>query len=32
MINTNYNSTDDMNNKLQQLKAKTKVKFYKKNK
>ena len=29
MVNTNYNSTDDMINKLQQLKGKTKLKFYK---
>ena len=29
MFNTNYNSTEDMNNKLQELKRKTKVKFYK---
>ena len=31
MININYNSTEDMINKLQQLKGKTKLKFYKKN-
>ena len=29
MVNTKYNSTDDMINKLQQLKGKTKLKFYK---
>ena len=29
MVNTNYNSTEDMNKKLQQLKGKTKLKFYK---
>ena len=29
MVNTNYNSTEDMVNKLQQLKGKTKLKFYK---
>ena len=29
MVNTNYNSTGDMINKLQQLKGKTKLKFYK---
>ena len=29
MVNTNYNSTEDMINKLQQLKSKRKVKFYK---
>ena len=29
MVNTTYNSTDDMINKLQQLKGKTKLKFYK---
>ena len=29
LINTTYNSTDDMINKLQQLKCKTNVKFYK---
>ena len=29
MVNTNYNSTDDMIIKLQQLKGKTKLKFYK---
>ena len=29
MVNTNYNSTEDMINKLQQLKGKTKLKFYK---
>ena len=29
MVNTNYNSTEDMNKKLQQLKRKTKLKFYK---
>ena len=28
-VNTNYNSTEDMINKLQQLKGKTKLKFYK---
>ena len=28
MINTTYNSTEDMINKLQQLKGKTKLKFY----
>ena len=28
MVNTTYNSTEDMINKLQQLKGKTKVKFY----
>ena len=29
MINTSYNSTEDMINKLQQLKGKTKLNFYK---
>ena len=29
MVNTKYNSTEDMINKLQELKGKTKVKFYK---
>ena len=29
MVNTNYNSTEDMIDKLQQLKRKTKLKFYK---
>ena len=29
MVNTNYNSTEHMINKLQQLKGKTKLKFYK---
>ena len=29
MVNTNYNSTEDMINKLQSLKGKTKLKFYK---
>ena len=29
IVNTNYNSTEDMINKLQQLKGKTKLKFYK---
>ena len=29
MVNTNYNSTEDMTDKLQQLKGKTKSKFYK---
>ena len=29
MSNTNYNSTEDMINKLQELKGKTKLKFYK---
>ena len=29
MINTTYNSTEDMINKKQQLKVKTKLKFYK---
>ena len=29
MVNTNYNSTEDMINKLQRLKGKTKLKFYK---
>ena len=29
MVNTTYNSTEDMINKLQQLKGKTKLKFYK---
>ena len=28
MVNTNYNSTDDMINKLQSLKGKIKLKFY----
>ena len=28
MVNTKYNSTEDMINKLQQLKGKTKLKFY----
>ena len=30
MVNTNYNSTEDMIDKLQSLKGKTKLKFYKK--
>ena len=30
MINTTYNSTEDMINKLQQLKGKTKLKIYEK--
>ena len=30
MVNTKYNSKEDMINKLQQLKGKTKLKFYKK--
>ena len=29
MVITNYNSSDEMNNKLQELKGKTKSKFYK---
>ena len=29
MVNTTYNPTEDMNNKLQSLKGKTKLKFYK---
>ena len=29
MVNTNYNSTENMINRLQQLKGKTKLKFYK---
>ena len=29
MVNTNYNSTEDMINKLQSLKGKTKLRFYK---
>ena len=29
MVNTTYNSTEDMINKLQELKGKTKLKFYK---
>ena len=29
MVNTNYNSTEDMINNLQQLKGKTNLKFYK---
>ena len=29
MVNTNYNSTEDMINKLQSLKGKTRLKFYK---
>ena len=29
MVNTTYNSTDDMINKLKELKGKTKLKFYK---
>ena len=29
MVNTTYNSTEDMINKLQSLKGKTKLKFYK---
>ena len=32
MINSTSNSTEDMINKLEQLKGKTKLKFYKKNK
>ena len=31
-VNTTYNSTEDMIIKLQSLKGKTKLKFYKKNK
>ena len=30
MVNTNYNTTEDMIKKLQQLKGKTKLKLYKK--
>ena len=29
MVNTTYNTTENVNNKLQQLKGKTKLKFYK---
>ena len=29
MVNTNYNSTEDMIDKLQQLKCETNIKFYK---
>ena len=29
MVNTTYNSTEDMINKIQELKGKTKLKFYK---
>ena len=29
MVNTNYNSTEDMIDKIQMLKEKTKLKFYK---
>ena len=29
MVNTNYISTEDLINKLQELKGKTKLKFYK---
>ena len=29
MVNTNYNSSEEMINKLQELKGKTKLKFYK---
>ena len=29
MVNTRFNSTEDMINKLQQLKGKTKLKFFK---
>ena len=29
MVNTNYNSTEDMINKLQSLKGKTKINIYK---
>ena len=29
MVNTTYNSTEDMINEIQQLKGKTKLKFYK---
>ena len=32
MVNTTYNSTEDMINKLQLLKDKSKLKFYKNNK
>ena len=28
LVNTTYNSTEDMNIKIQQLKGKTKLKFY----
>ena len=30
MVNTTYSSTEDMINELQELKGKTKIKFYKK--
>ena len=30
MVNTEYNSTEDMIKKLQELKGKTKLKFYEK--
>ena len=30
MVNTTYSSTDDMIDKIQKLKGKTKLKFYKK--
>ena len=30
MVNTNYNSSEDMINKLQELKGKAKMEFYKK--
>ena len=29
LVNTTYNSTEDMIDKIQQLKGKTKLKFYK---
>ena len=29
MVNTNYNSTEDMIKKLQEMKGKTKLKFHK---
>ena len=32
MVNTTYNSSEDMINKLQELKGKAKFKFFKKNK
>ena len=29
VVNTNYNSAEDLNNNLQEIKGKTKLKFYK---
>ena len=32
MVNTTHNSTEDMINKIQEIKSKTKLTFYKQNK